>query len=799
MRLFVLSVVLLCFSQASSLFAETSLSPATERALLHFKKLNREIDYGRSVSEKLLRCSYLQNAWLTYLYEAESKEEFLQGMALINQEIRQFKTNVTYAATVINFFNPGKPHTLFSQSLQTEHGEEFLNTFKTGIDLGAQERERLFDEEWIQFQKESVQEPFILNAETLPDLVSGRLYNFVLLPEGTIRVALEKPQGKEYTLNHEKVTGDMAYPNHTILAGAPHQSLLTAGALMLYRHEDKQMVFISNKSGHFVPSFHSLDAMKNRFLAIGIDPQTVIAVPTVNLSDAVISLYHAQIPIYMMNEDLSEPFEKAFQKWMCVIKHIDLPFLTELSQGNFTNLNRQAIDRLNQLREESTYMRSAYRLYAMSHKCPHHFHQFVKHFGKLKDGIKHGVDDVVIAEAKWVCYFLQYEMKKMKDYSLLLDNAEGFYQFVYNEIQTIKVLNNQEKLSIHEFHKIKKGVRELGFLFQCLAEEFIDYGQYHFVYEAMMRKLFNINQQMALIHDEQIGKIMHGETTEGEIILEMPPALKQTINTFVGKIGIIPDHLKIEISNELVSKIINEAKEWYFYHYIISKPLNDSEPNLTTYPLPRKLLNKIAEGMCFEPDEEDFGAIELLRIALRSAEIARNMIIIFDTGHEAPAEWDLYIDCLRKIIKGFEKRDTLGLREEAKTMIKFISRRGNPNNVLQTYQCTEQEGFDKIFARQLSFLNALKSSYISYNFAEVVRERVQSIADLMHVFLLLGEKYQQLPTICYEKTLQDCEMIVEEITHQMKYLDIKGNLVVPSKIGFLADRLIERWSFLEEK
>jgi hypothetical protein len=793
-QLFALSIVFaFFFIERTALSAEPSISPVTEKTILHFQKLNREIDYGRSVSEMLLRCSYLQDAWLAYLHEAENQEEFLQGMALIDQEIKPFRDNLKYAATIVNFFHPGKPRTLFPQMIETNNGLEFLNTFKTGMDLCEEQRKRIFDEEWQQYQLESIQEPFILNVETVSELVSGKLYNFVLLPDGTIRIAAEKPQGKEYLADGETIAGDMAYPNHTILAGAPHQSLLTAGALTLYRFEEKQLMFISNKSGHFVPTFDSLDAMRERLAVLGVDPHTVISVPTVNLSEAVIGVYNAQIPIYLVHDDLKMLFDRAYEKWMRVIEKIDLELLVELSQGNFSNLNRQVIDKLNQLREESTYMRSAYRLFTQDHSCPTYFHKFVKHFGKLKDGIKHNVDEVIISEAKWLCHFLQNNAKVVFNNPVSFDVEEGFYKFIHEEIQSIKYLIEKEILQIKELHDVKKGVRELGFLFQCLAEDVIDYGQYFFVYEAMSNKLFRFNQQLAVIHDEEIGKIMHGKIKKDEIFLQMPPDLKTNITTYMDKLGSIPDNLKIEIKAKTVSKLINEAKEWYFYHYIISKNPDELENLTTSDPLPRNLFNRIVETEHFMPCEEDFIAIEHLKKVQRKAEIARNALIFLDASHQSPIEWNLYIESLRKIIKTVETQKADNLKEEAYVMLKFISMRGIPTTALEKYQCTDQESFNEIFAKQLFFIKALKASSISYEFAKEIKERVQSLADLMHLFLLIGQRNQQLPTICYEKTFQDCEMILEEISHQMKYLDLKGNLRIPAKINHLSDKLMKRW------
>ncbi|MBA2729022.1 MAG: hypothetical protein H0U49_12730, partial [Parachlamydiaceae bacterium] len=465
--LFFLPLVVGIFLVGSpTLEAKELFSPATEKAIAKFRHLNQEIEFGISIPEKLLRCSYLQDAWIAYLHEAENQNEFLLGMAEIDQLIDQFRANLNYTATVVNFYNPGNPRTLFPQRIKLENRKGFLNTYKTGRDLTDQEREKLFQEEWSQYEKESICEPFNLDSDTLQALESGKIYNFALFPEGTIRIALEKPGGKDYLLNEEAAIGDFAYPNHTILAGSPHQALLSAGSLIPYRVEDKQLMFISNKSGHFVPSYDSLKALKDQLNDLGVDPHAVIMVPTVDLSDAVLSIYNSvQIPVSLMHEDANRLFLSAHHRWIKTLNQLDLQLLTDLSLGDFTTLSRAANAELSRIREEATYMRSAYQLFTEMHEAPSNFHNFVKHFGNLKDAIKHNVNEKVTAEAKWVVQFLQKKRNILEDSSSVIAQETSLYEYLTNEILTIKELISKNELIIDEFHLIKKMARELGTLF----------------------------------------------------------------------------------------------------------------------------------------------------------------------------------------------------------------------------------------------------------------------------------------------------------------------------------------------
>jgi len=781
-----------------SLDAEGLLSPATEKAVSQFRKLDLEIDFGYSLPEKLLRCSYLQDAWITYLQEAENQQDFLLGMAEIDQLTDQFRDNLNYAATVVNFFNPGTPRKLFPQEIELGHQTGFLNTFKKGRDLTEQERAEFFGYEWSQYEEESTSEPFCLDITSLDRLESGKIYNFALLPDGTIRIALEKPGGKDYLSNEEIALGDFAYPNHTILAGGPHQALLSAGSLILYRVEDKQLMFVSNKSGHFVPSYSSLRLLKKQLNALGFDPHSVITVPTVDLSDAVLSIYNTvQIPVSLMQEDAERLFLLAHQRWINALNQIDLQLLTELSQGASIDLSRPVIAELNRIREEGTYMRSAYQIFTESHEAPKLFHKFVKRFGILKDAIKHNIKEEIIAEAKWIVKFLQENGNVLMDRSFAISQEASLYNYLRDEINTIKNLISKDLLPIDEFHLIKKMVRELGSLFLSLSEDAFESGHKFSIYRAAAKSLLCANQHMAAIHDEQVGKIMRKEVQKSEIVLEMPQSIKSHINKLLDQLGIAPPVMEIKIEEKTVFMLINEAKDWYFYHYLISCHPDEHiyGVSLPYDPSPNQLLTKLINGDFTGQHEEDLDAIKLLKITLRNAEIAKNALIFLDKSHSAPEELDVYTSCLKKILRAIEKNDPSSVAVEAATMLEFMSLRGTPTLALEHYRCTDQDSFNKALKTQISILEKFQEYILSSYLAEKILENVQTVADLMNLYLLLGQKYHTLPTAAYEETLHDCEILIEELQHQVKYAESEDQVTITPKLKSLANRLLKKFNF----
>ncbi len=516
---------------------EKPLTPTTEKTICTFQKLDREIEQGKTLSDKLLRCSYLQDAWLSYLHDAESQEEFLRGMTVIEKQLDQFHKNLTYAATVMDFYNPDCPKTLFPQTVNVGNKIGFLNTFKTGRKLSDAERERLYQEEWHQYQKDGVFKPFDLNEVTLKTMESGKTYNFVLFPDGSIRAALEKPGRKDYLFNQDKLDSDFAYPNHTILAGGANQAILTAGSMILYRVEDKQLMFISNKSGHFIPSYESLVVLKKHLQVYGVQSNTVIMVPTVDLSSVILSHYYtARIQITLTNEDIVRLIQVAHRRWIMTLDQMDYKLLTEVAEGHFEHLTRDRIMELNRIREEATYMRSAYHMFAKGHQAPAEYHKFVKKFGKLKDAIKHNIKEKIIKEAQWIHVFLIKNDDILKGTAFIAANSKNLQQFLKNEIQAIKLLIARDELSLDEFHHVKKSARELGSLFLSLSEDAFETGRNFSIYEAAAWKLLQINQQMAIIHDEQVGKIMRKEVDKEKVNLVIPQGTKNHLNRLLDQL-----------------------------------------------------------------------------------------------------------------------------------------------------------------------------------------------------------------------------------------------------------------------
>ena len=764
---FLILLLVPCF-----LFSEGEFSPATEKALLQFERLDREIDYGRSVSESLLRCSFVQDAWLTYLHDAESVDDFLIGMKEINKKTKRFKENLRYAATVVNFFNPGHPRILVPQPVKIDHEWHFHNTYKKGTQLTAGERESYFLEEWSNYQAQKVVSPFDLDKTALLD--SGILYNFALLPDGTIRVGEENPGGREYLPGGEAVIDDFAYPNHTILAGSANQTVLSAGALILFRDAEKELLFISNKSGHFVPSYESLHLLRSQMSALGVDPNTIILVPTVDLGDVVLKTYNkAQVPLSLTSEEASQLFSHAQNRWSEALKEIDLNLIEELSKGNLAALTPENTRQLIEIREEATYMRNAYYLYTYNHTAPPLFHKFVKRFGRLKDGIKHNIPEVVQKNAQWIHLFLTENEDYFYYILPIIGTEDDLYDYLTDQVNMMKTLLTKEELSVDEFHTVKKTAREFASLFLDLSDEMKGAGRNYFLYRAAARLLFRVNIQMAAIHDVAVGRIMNGENEE-EILLSVPPMLQERLETFLAQLGIAPPTIDIQLQEETVSKLIKRAKKWYEAHAEIS----GEEP---LYPEVREYLQDLSE--------KNPQAIVILNELQQKSEIAKHALIFLTRSHKAPDVLIRYTEILNHILTSPETAT-----DEAALFLNFMESQDPPTWALEKYHCTDQEGFEKELWNTVSNFKEINAPLISSENARKVKRSLQSVIHLITLYLHIGQKYHTQPTVAYEELLRDCEWIMEELTYLIEVSGQYGIISLSPTLQSNSQKLIKKFS-----
>ncbi|PJD95290.1 MAG: hypothetical protein CK425_09255 [Parachlamydia sp.] len=768
-------------------------TPLTEQFCQKFKKINKEVrHYESPLSEKLLTCSYFQDLWLSFMHNAESVEEYHNGMQLFEEHTDGFRNLCHYITSVFNFYT-GDFHTPTPQmvdvTFQGENVVGFFNTFKVGRDLTPEERETYFAQEEANYLRDALVTPFVLDASTLPTLQEKTIYNFALLPDGTIRVALEQPGNKEYHVkDDETVEEAFHYPNHTIIAGSPHQIVITAGSFILYRFENKQLFFTSCKSGHYQPSYNSLVHMNKQLAQLGIHPSTIISTPTVDMSQSILKKYtNTQIPLAITLKDTENLFRLAQDNWEKTYQQIDKDVLYALSQGDMGVLNTEVIAALNRQREESTYMRSAFNLFTENHAAPRIFHKLVKSFGQLKDAIKHNVPAKIQAKAEKVLEKLQAYEQEAGIYDQQIADDESFYHYIKDHIASMEELTIHNQLIVDDYHLLKKKSRELAALFHYLSLSLKLKEKGYFIYHNASDAFFEINEKMAKAHDDYIAKLLHEEIGKDEdFTIELAPKIAEELRGYLKQIGVLPIHYPLEVDADGGWWMINSAKEWYLSHtnYLFKNYTNTKEPILRT------LLQQIVNGDT--PRTSFVNELEQLHCLKRDAEIARNALIFLDIQHEAPEEVHHYIKSITHIIHAIKNETLDKVKDEAYFMLKV---KRTPTLALAEWQCTDPDSFDDTLNLHLnSLLPFTQSEWISKALAEEALEKAQAIQDLMNLYRRNRlARNKDLPLVCYESLEEHAEAFVKEMQAVLQNsMEDEADILSTPSMGFHAKFMLSR-------
>lgn len=741
-----------------------TLSPATQESLLIFQKIDDELGtYEGTLGKNLLNCSYVQDAWLKFLHDAETREDFQLGMNLFKEYTTSFDSICRYATTVINFYTgdytPPSPQNEWIDF----HGTRingFLNTFKCGRHLSKNERDLFFEQESSKYHSECIVKPFILDSATLRELQAETVYNYVLLPDGTIVASLEKPGVKEYHVCEDRtVVETFQYPNHTILSGNPQQIVVTAGSFIFYQADQKQLFFITCKSGHFQPTYDSLTHMKRQLEGLGIPSSTIIKVPDVDISQVALKIYQsAQVPVHMTLHDTDRLFHQALSRWKMVYQEIDKELLHSLAIGNLGVLNPDVSTILNKQREEATYMRSAYNLFSSTHESPKSFHQFVKYFGKLKDAIKHQALDKIQHYAISLLELMdQNEIQQGIDFEPA--DETSIYTFLTQKLALLTNLLSQETLLIDEYHHVKKSSRELGSLFQYLSDDAKWIGKKYFIYGAASDAFLQINEQMAALHDSYISKLMHEDLhRDDDYLVAIQPKIADQLRLYIGKLALCPPSASINVDPKKCWEMINWVKIWYFSH---QRFFEDSAKydQINARFIIEDIVHKNPELL-----SKDYEIpMTLLGMVKRDAERARDLLIFLDQAHECPEIVHLYIENIGCIISAMNDKKPEDASEAAVFVLDLCKPFSHPTSALEKWQCTDQESFNQLLKKYLSpFVFLKENTFVTSTKAKEIIASTRTFSNLMNAFKRFGTS-DDLPEIYFDSLEEHTKYLVKEL------------------------------------
>lgn len=774
--IFLISLLLPLFFNGNEF--HSALSPVTQQSLIKFQKIEDDLGtYEKTIGNCLLNCSYVQDAWLAFLHEAESDEDYEKGMELFEGLTHRFNDICQYASTVVDFYKGEFLPPYFQEEEFIEYNgkqvQGFYNTFKQGHSLTNEERNCFFEQESSKYLSECLVKPFVLDTKTIHELHPETVYNFVLLPDGTIIAALERPGAKEYHLcDDDCITETFQYPNHTILAGHPQQIVVTAGSFIFYQVDRKKLFFLSCKSGHFQPSYDSLIYMRQSLKTLGINPSTVICVPDIDLSQVILKTYaSAKVPVLITRQDSERLFQHALDRWQKVYQTIDKDLLCCLREGNFSILTPEVCSLINKQREEATYMRSAYHLFTATHQSPKSFHRFVKCFGKLKDAIKHNAKDKIQLYAISLLELME-ENELQQEMEFDAADETSFYHFIEDNLTLVKELLLRDKLLIDEYHLIKKFSRELGTLFQYLSDDAKSTGKKYFINRAAAGLFLQINELMATVHDSYISKIMHEELNhQDEYFVKIQPKITEQLFRYTDSLGLCPPSASLSIDCQRGWKMINWVKNWYLSHHNFLKDKQCVDAKQHARNLLQEIVNEDPEVL----NKDITLAMAQLNELKKDAERARYLLIFLDKTHTCPKIVDLYIENIECIIQAIEHRMPLKAKEAAASLLDLSKTYYHPTRALENWQCTDHISFDKTLETYLSPLHAFQENvYLSKRLTKELIASLQAFQELMNAYKRYGASDEKnlsiknLPSVYYESLEQNAGDLIKDLKNHVE-------------------------------
>jgi hypothetical protein len=207
------------------------------------------------------------------------------------------------------------------------------------------------------------------------------------------------------------------------------------------------------------------------------------------------------IPLDYTQEQLSQCYLISQQLWHEGISRKALCEITDkiCKQGK---LNEQDQYTYYCMRAKIKHLRFAYVMFDEKHRYPRVFHWMTAAMGHLQDVLKNPQQSSVWFEAFLVRLFLSkplYSIAIKEISGFKPSTAESFQQYIWNEINTIRLYLDQDKVTSHEFHAMRIVIsRQVSFYDNLKTLYPSDFHQ-------TISKLFStLNGLMGNFHDELI-------------------------------------------------------------------------------------------------------------------------------------------------------------------------------------------------------------------------------------------------------------------------------------------------------
>lgn len=394
----------------------------------------------------------------------------------------------------------------------------FLNNYKSERPLSPPERAQAYARETAEYQARPLGQPQRLDLSLWHKGPSEQGYDFVLTPAGEIFLSpIELRDGE---ISHEAGK----WPNHTILAkGGPVQ---TAGNLFLFQQEGKRVLFLANKSGHYLPDYSSLQSMRQKLIQAGIPAEEIYLLS--------MGGYYANVVykfFYAQQIDFQQPalrpralHQQYLENWRKNWQSLDLKtVLNGLIEAPEKPLSPEQFKALKHMRKQALYLGSVYFLMDQRHTPPEAFETYVNDFGLLMDAVSAQQPATIYSRA----LTLQRQLNEQPLETVLQD----FRPVSRSELQTdlkrrsafIYQLLQPETLSVHDMHLIRIEFKHLLFLYMTRSQQ----QPASLLPELIRFHLQAITDHLGDLHDLAVQADLNGEAAYAEAKITLEPRLKK--------------------------------------------------------------------------------------------------------------------------------------------------------------------------------------------------------------------------------------------------------------------------------
>lgn len=163
-------------------------------------------------------------------------------------------------------------------------------------------------------------------------------------------------------------------------------------------------------------------------------------------------------------------------------------------------------------------IRAVYEFFDVRHETPQDFNEFVISWGKLKDSLNAGTDmrdyarDLLKSIKNGCLDFLEDEFEPAELRSL--------EEYTNQRLEKMEKWAAKDKLSLNKYHRLRKGLRSLYFIFKSLK---LDQGET----ESLVLEIKMNEREMGFIHDRLEERDMRDESVPEK--LKVPAAVPSLI------------------------------------------------------------------------------------------------------------------------------------------------------------------------------------------------------------------------------------------------------------------------------